>query len=76
MSRFKRFAHSLASSYLLMGANILYSLASVPLALKYLSKPEFGLWALASSIAIYVGLIDMGMTGTSRILVDYKDNKT
>src|SRR5947209_9749405 len=75
MSRFKRFARSLVSSYVLLGVNTLYTLASVPLALKYLSKAQFGLWILASSIAQYVALIDMGMLGTSRILVDYKDTK-
>ena len=36
MSRFKRFAHSLASGYVLLAANMLFTLASVPLALKYL----------------------------------------
>ena len=75
MSRFKRFAHSLASSYVLLGVNTIYTLVSAPLALRYLSKPEFGLWALASNIAQYIGLIDMGMLGTSRILIDYKDRK-
>jgi O-antigen/teichoic acid export membrane protein len=75
MSRFKRFAHSLASGYVLLGATTVYTLASAPLALMYLSKPEFALWALASSIAQYVGLIDMGMLGTSRILIDYKDRR-
>jgi hypothetical protein len=46
MSRLKKFTHSLLSSYALMGVNIVYTLLSVPLALKSLSKAEFGLWAL------------------------------
>lgn len=75
MSRFRRFAHSLISGYVLLGANIFYTLGSVPLALKYLSKSEFGLWALTSAIAQYIALIDFGMTGTSRILIDYKDER-
>lgn len=75
MSRVRRFAHSLFSGYILLGANTLYTLASVPLALKYLSKPEFGLWAVTSTIAQYIGLIDMGMSGASRILIDYKDKR-
>src|SRR5213594_3948247 len=51
--------------------------ASVPLAFQYLSKAEFGLWALCSQIAGYLALIDFGMAGAqSRILVDYKDETT
>jgi len=74
MSRFHRYKQALVSGYFLLGANIVYSLASVPLALAYLSRSEFGLWALMAQIAGYILLIDLGMTGSvSRILVDYKD---
>lgn len=76
MSRFRKFAHSLVSGYVLLGSNILYTLASVPLALKYLSKPEFGLWGVTSLLAGYIGLIDMGMSGSvARILIDHKDER-
>jgi len=76
MSRLKRFTRSLFSGYVLLGANILYTFASVPLALSYLSKPEFGLWALVTTIAGYIALIDFGMSGSvSRILIDYKDRR-
>ena len=77
MSRFKNFAHSLFSGYAQMAANVLFSFASVPLGLHYLSKSEFGLWALASQLAGYVALIDLGMSGAvSRILIDYKNERT
>jgi O-antigen/teichoic acid export membrane protein len=76
MSRLKRFVHSLVSGYVLLGANILYTLASVPLALYYLSKAEFGLWALVSQLSGYIALIDLGMAGSvSRILIDHKDDR-
>jgi len=74
MSRFKRFAHSLLSGYVLLGANMICTFVSVPLALSYLSKDEFGLWALITGISGYIAMIDLGMTGSvARILVDYKD---
>lgn len=74
MSRFKRFAHSLASGYVLLGANMLYTLASVPLALHYLGKAEFGLWALATTIGGYLLLVDFGLgASVARILIDHKD---
>ncbi len=76
MSRSRRFALSLGSGYLLMAANAIYSLASVPLALGYLSDEEFGLWALTTQIGQYIALIDAGMAGSiSRIIVDYKDDR-
>ena len=76
MSRFKRFAHSLVSGYLLLGANVLYTLLSIPLALHYLSVREFGLWSLTSSIAGYLAMIDLGMnTSVARILIDKKDTR-
>jgi O-antigen/teichoic acid export membrane protein len=75
MSRIKRLAHSLVSGYVLLGANVLYTLVSFRLAGKYLSTPEFGLWAVVTSIAQYIALIDLGMTSTSRILIDYKDRR-
>lgn len=76
MSRFKHFTRSMLSSYVFLGVNVLYTLASVPLALKYLSKAEFGLWALTVQIANYIVLIDLGMVSSvSRILIDCKDQR-
>src|SRR6266849_379509 len=75
MSRFTKFSYTLISGYVMMGANVAFTLASVPLALHHLSKAEFGLWALTTQIAGYVALIDLGMAGAlTRILVDYKDD--
>jgi O-antigen/teichoic acid export membrane protein len=76
MSRFKRFAHSLLSGYVQLGANTLYTLASVAIALHYLGTAELGLFLLVSQVAGYVGLIDLGVAGVSRILIDYKDTKS
>jgi O-antigen/teichoic acid export membrane protein len=74
MSRLKRFAAGVLSGYAAMFANIIYTMASVPLALHYLSKIEFGLWALVTQISGYLLLVDLGMTGSiSRILIDHKD---
>jgi O-antigen/teichoic acid export membrane protein len=76
MSRLKNFTRSLLSSYVLLGANVLYTLFSVPLALKYLSKAEFGLWAVTLQIAGYIALVDLGMgSSISRILIDHKDDR-
>jgi O-antigen/teichoic acid export membrane protein len=73
MSRLQRFVHSLAAGYVLLGANVFYTLASFRLANHFLSPTEFGLWGVVTSIAQYIALVDLGMTSTSRILVDYKD---
>jgi O-antigen/teichoic acid export membrane protein len=58
-----------------LGANVLFTLASVPLALHFLSKEEFGLWALTSQIAGYIALVDFGLSAAaSRVLIDFKDH--
>lgn len=76
MSRLKKFTHSLLSGYVALGANIFYSLASIPLALHYLGRAEFGLWALVTQIGGYIMLVDFGMGGSvSRILIDHKDDR-
>jgi len=75
-SRTAKFARSLLSGYGLIGLNIAYSLLSVPVVLHYLSRAEFGLWALISQMLGYIGLIDLGMSGAvMRTLVDHKDDR-
>lgn len=77
MSRSRNFIKGLASGYLMMAANILYTMGSIPLALHYLPKEEFGLWALVTQIAGYFSLLDIGMTSSvSRCLIDFKDDKS
>jgi len=76
MARLKYFVRAVLSGYLLLGTNILYTLASVPLALHYLSTAEFGLWAMASQLTAFLGLVDAGIgNAAGRLLVDEKDNK-
>lgn len=75
--RFRRFLHAVASSYVLLVANILYVLGSIPLALHFLEKREFGLWALSMQLTGYLQLIDLGMSASvSRHLIDYKDRRS
>ena len=75
MTRSKRFVTGLLSSYAAIGINILYTIASVPLAFHYLDKEEFGLWALVTQLAGYLMLLEFGMTGSvARSLSDHKDH--
>jgi O-antigen/teichoic acid export membrane protein len=75
MSRAKRFASALGSGYLALAANVVYTVLSVPLALHYLKREEFGLWALVGQITGYFALLDFGVgQSVSRILIDYKDD--
>ncbi|MGP8200066.1 MAG: lipopolysaccharide biosynthesis protein [Limisphaerales bacterium] len=76
MSRFKRFTNALLSGYMLLGVNALFTLASVPLALHYLDKEEFGLWATTAQLAGYIALVDFGLgSAAARILIDYKEHQ-
>jgi O-antigen/teichoic acid export membrane protein len=76
MSRFKRAIYGVASSYVLLAATAVYSLASVPIALYYLDKERFGLWALMGALVGYLSLIDAGMSGAAaRLVIDHKDDR-
>lgn len=76
MSRLNRFAASLISGYLLLGVNVLYTLISIPLALHYLSKAEFALWALGAKIGVFLTMVDFGLSAAvARILIDHKDDR-
>jgi len=76
MSRFRHAAMSLASGYAAQAVAVLYQLASVPLAMHYLSQNQFGLWLLVTNLASYLLLIDLGITGAvARTLIDHKDEK-
>jgi O-antigen/teichoic acid export membrane protein len=74
MSRFRNAARSLTSGYAALVANGFYILASVPLALRYLSDYEFALWNVVVQVGVNLLLIDFGITGAvARILIDHKD---
>ena len=76
MSRFRRAAHSVISGYVLLAVTAVYALATLPLALHYLSRERFALWGLMSSIGSYLSLIDLGMSGSvARLLIDHKDDR-
>lgn len=74
MSRKKHFISGLFAGYGSIAANIIFTMASIPMALHYLDKEHFGLWALAAQINGYLILIDAGMNGAvSRFIADHKD---
>jgi O-antigen/teichoic acid export membrane protein len=76
MSRFRHAIHGVFSSYILLAATAIYSLASIPVALHYLDTDRFGLWVLMGTLAGYLNLIDAGMTGAAgRLLIDHKDDR-
>jgi len=76
MSRLKNFSRNLATSYLQLGVNVVYSLVSIPLILHWLPKAEFGLWAVLVQMMSYITLIDLGINqAIARFLVDHKDQR-
>lgn len=74
-TRSKRFASGVVTSYGAILVNVLYTLFSVRLALHYLGKEQFGLWALALQVSGYMVLLELGMSSAiSRFLTDHKDD--
>lgn len=75
MNRRVLFFRGLLAGYGTVAANFLFTVISVPLALHYLPKEEFGLWALVLQIGGFLMLLDFGMsTSVSRFLADHKDS--
>src|SRR5437899_1673899 len=76
MSRFRKVVHGVASGYFVLAAAAIYSLATLPLGLHYLSPERVGLWTLMASISAYLSQIDLGMSGSlGRLLIDHKDDR-
>jgi O-antigen/teichoic acid export membrane protein len=74
-NRFGLFISGLTTGYLAIAVNIAYTAASVPLALHYLGKEQFGLWALAQQILGYLMLLDLGVSSAiSRFIANHKDD--
>jgi O-antigen/teichoic acid export membrane protein len=73
--RTHNFIRGLGAGYLATIINIAFTAASVPLALHYLGKEQFGLWALAQQITGYLILLDLGVSSAvSRFIADCKDD--
>lgn len=74
-TRSNRFLAGVLTGYGSIAVSIAFTLTSIPLALSYLTKEEFGLWALAIQFNGYLSLIDCGMSGSvGRFLADHKDD--
>ena len=76
MSRLKNFSRNLATSYLQLAVNVVYSLVSIPLILHWLPQSEFGMWAVLVQLMGYITLVDLGINqAIARFLVDHKDRR-
>jgi O-antigen/teichoic acid export membrane protein len=76
MDRKKLFSQSVVAGQVFLVSNVIYSLASIPLALSYLTVAEFGLWAVVMQVANFLLLLDAGFSsGAGRLLIDVKDNR-
>jgi O-antigen/teichoic acid export membrane protein len=74
-TRSRRFLVGLTTGYCSIGANIVFTMVSIPLALSFLDKEHFALWALAAQINGFLNLIDLGMSSAaSRFIADHKDH--
>ena len=76
MNRTQRFFRSIFSGYACTLVVAGCSFASIYLSLRFLSVPQFGLWALVFQINGYLLLTDFGMSNAvGRFLMDWKDQR-
>ena len=74
MTRSKRFFAGVITGYGSIAANVVFTIVSIPLALHFLDKEHFGLWALAAQINGYLVLLELGMgSAINRYIADHKD---
>jgi O-antigen/teichoic acid export membrane protein len=62
MNKKKLLIRGVAFSYGAVAAQICYSFVSIPLALAHLSKEEFGLWGLITTVSGYLVLVELGLS--------------
>jgi O-antigen/teichoic acid export membrane protein len=73
VNRFHLLVRGIGVGYISMAFGIAYSFLSIPLALGYLGKTEYGLWALVLSVTSYLNFSELGMTNSvQRHLIDLK----
>jgi O-antigen/teichoic acid export membrane protein len=60
--RYRRIVLGIASGFLARSVAALAGLALVPILLAYLGKAQFGLWAAASALVAWLGLLDLGIS--------------
>ena len=58
----KRFLKGVASGYAFMIASLLVSLWLVPFTLKYLTRPEYAIFAIAGDLLSWLGLAGLGVS--------------
>ena len=76
MNRSKLLLRGLGIGYVSLALSMAYSLLSIPLALKYLGKTEYGLWALVLSVTSYLNFTELGMTNSvQRHLIDLRERR-
>lgn len=76
MSKRKLLAKGVLFGYGAIGAQMFYSFASIPLALSHLSKAEFGMWSLVTTLVGYLMLTEMGITNAvTRHLLECKEGR-
>jgi len=76
MSKRKLLARGVVFGYGAIASQMLYSFASIPLALTYLPKAEFGMWGLISTLVGYFMLAEMGISNSvMRHLMECKEGK-
>jgi O-antigen/teichoic acid export membrane protein len=68
-----RYLQALVANYVALASATLYSLFAIRWSVDYLSKDQFGVWNLVVQIALYLSLMDFGLSGTlSRFIIDYR----
>ena len=62
--RLARILHSSLSSFAARGFNLLISLVTLPLTVRYLGRIEYGIWVTVSTSIVMLSVLDLGIANT------------
>jgi O-antigen/teichoic acid export membrane protein len=68
-SRTSRFFHGVLSSYLTRGITVVIGFFITPFVLRHIGQENYGIWVSIGQITGYFGTLDLGFTGSARILI-------
>ncbi len=75
MSRVRNYFHAIWSGSVLTVIISLLNLLTIPIAVRTLGKPGYGLWCAVLQLAIFTNIFDLGIGATmARFFTDYKDH--
>ncbi len=74
-SRSRAAVSALVSSYIKTSVLVVIGFIVTPIILKFIGKENYGIWAIIGSMLGYMGMLELGLTGSVSTLIARKQNE-